>query len=596
MRVSSSANSLPPQSSFFSTGKDNRTILWDLRTLQPIADIPNDVDQPSEDAAGELNSSASNVYGAAASAQQKRYHVQWSPLKRGVVCTCSLDRKVQAHSLNGLVTKCGRPPKWLKPNSGVVCGFGGTLVTFGGAADKMVTIQTIVEQPKLQRASAELEDTANSMDSLSFCAQMAAKSILPGEKEIWSFMQVIFDENARTKLREHLGFHPQEIEKAANEFADDGAPAVAGSTGGMSAGAEKAIEKALVVGNFEAAVECCFRTGNLAEALLVASCGSDELFATTKARYFTMEGSKKPFLGVVNAVINDQLESLVEKSTNWRETLAIVSTYAKSENFPALCIQLGDQLEAAGDGRNASLCYMCACSLERAVRYWKVQLDRRGSDDLLALHDFCRKVSIFMRATRTVVLEPEIAAMFDKYAKVLTEQGLLVSAAKYVKTAPELKDRLYRSRESPNCLAAMGNVPPDFPYSMVNVNKAPANAQPKQQGYGQQQQQRSAYGHHQQQQTSYGQHQQQSSYGQQQQQQQQSAYGQQYNGQQQSYAQQQPQQSAYSQPQKQPQPAKQKTQPAAQAASVAAQPAPVAQQVRCTMHETQCPFLFRFTI
>mmetsp|Transcript_1282 Transcript_1282/g.2093 ORF Transcript_1282/g.2093 Transcript_1282/m.2093 type:complete len:422 (-) Transcript_1282:88-1353(-) len=182
---------------------------------------------------------------------------------------------------------------------------------------------------------------------------------------------------------------------------------------------------------------------------------------------------------------------------------------------------------------------MCSLSLDRAVKYWKAQLDRKGSDNLLALHDFCRKVSVFMRANPSAVLEPEIAAMFDKYATVLSEQGMLVTAAKYVKGSPELKDRLYRSRDSPSCLAAMGNVLPDFPFNMVVVNKAPA-ARPQQQ-----QQQ-----NHGQQQPAYGRQQQQPAYGQQQQQQQQNY------GQQPAYGQQQPKPAVQ-------QPAVQKVQPAA---------------------------------
>ena len=89
--------------------------------------------------------------------------------------------------------------------------------------------------------------------------------------------------------------------------------------------------------------------------------------------------------------------------------------------------------------------------------------------DILSLPDFCRKVSIFMRANPNAVLEPDIAALFDQYAQILAEQGLLVTAAKYVKSSSELKDRLYRSRDSPQCLAAMGGRPPDFPFDMLNV-------------------------------------------------------------------------------------------------------------------------------
>lgn len=59
-----------------------------------------------------------------------------------------------------------------------------------------------------------------------------------------------------------------------------------------------------------------------------------------------------------------------------------------------------------------------------------------------------------------------------------------------------LRDRLYRSRESPGCLAALGSAP-EFPFSLVQVNKAPAGyssaslqgtRQRQQQGYPQQHQ------------------------------------------------------------------------------------------------------------
>jgi protein transport protein SEC31 len=89
-------------------GKDNRTILWDLHALKPIADIP--IDEPAPTSMEQQNQgSSSDVFSSTAglsSSQQRRYDVQWSPLKRGVVSTCSLDRKVQAHSVIGLATVC----------------------------------------------------------------------------------------------------------------------------------------------------------------------------------------------------------------------------------------------------------------------------------------------------------------------------------------------------------------------------------------------------------------------------------------------------------------------------------------------------------
>jgi len=73
-----------------------------------------------------------------------------------------------------------------------------------------------------------------------------------------------------------------------------------------------------------------------------------------------------------------QLGDLVENSDpmKWQETLAILSTYGKSEEFPSLCLALGDRLNDVGDEESASLCYMCALSLEKVSKYWMKQLNQ----------------------------------------------------------------------------------------------------------------------------------------------------------------------------------------------------------------------------
>lgn len=174
---------------FFSCGKDNRTILWDLFTLKPIAEVPHDVpDQAVEHAAGAQDTFAAS---GLASSQQRRYDVQWSPIKRGVASTCSLDRKVQAHSILGLASKAGRPPKWMQPASSVSCGFGGSVVACG-ATDKFVRLRTFVEQPDLAQISNQFETTIASTQVSDFCQARASQATEPGEAQLWAFMQVIF--------------------------------------------------------------------------------------------------------------------------------------------------------------------------------------------------------------------------------------------------------------------------------------------------------------------------------------------------------------------------------------------------------------------
>lgn len=70
------------------------------------------------------------------------------------------------------------------------------------------------------------------------------------------------------------------------------------------------------------------------------------------------------------------MDDLVQKSdpAHWQETLAILSTYGKSEEFPQLCIALGDLLDSVEDSQSATLCHMCALSLPRAVKFWRDHL------------------------------------------------------------------------------------------------------------------------------------------------------------------------------------------------------------------------------
>lgn len=470
-----------------SCGKDNRTILWDLLALRPIADVPTDIIERAED----FNSSQNGGFGASGlnSAQQRRYDIQWSPMKRGVLATCSLDRKVQVHSVIGLATKCGRPPKWMKPSSSVACGYGGSVVSCGNS-DKIVRMRTEVEEPELVKASTDFEAQLESTNVAEFCMKRVAIATSAQEQQAWGFMKVIFASNARQELVNHLGFDAESVAQAAREYTDaapNGGAAPSpppDKVAGMSKAAEEAVKKALLVGNFVAGVECCFRTGNYADALMLASCGGPELWAKTQQRYFESETPKRPFLAIISAVMRSQLGELVEASdpTKWQETLALLSTYAQSEEFPKLCITLGDRLSSAGDNHSANLCYLCSLSLEHSVKHWTNQLEaaekRRGSTDLLALHEFVVKVAVFMKAAGTKQdISAAIADLFSKYAGSLADQGLLVTAAKYCRGDSEqskiLRDRLYRSRASQHCLQVL-RTPPPFPFSLT----APKKSQP----------------------------------------------------------------------------------------------------------------------
>jgi protein transport protein SEC31 len=335
----------------------------------------------------------------------------------------------------------------------------------------------------LDKLSREFEATMDPNNVIAFCHNKASAAHDDmNDKRLWKFMQVIFETNARQQLLDTLGYDPSSIAAKASEYHEE-ANGKGHGNGEMPHATQNVVKEALIVGNFEAAVDCCFRTGNLADALVLASCGGAELWAKTQERYFESQAQRKPFLSVVGAIIQNDLGPLVQKSdlANWQETLAILSTYGKSDEFPTLCIALGDKLDAAGDHSDASLCYMCALSLNKAVKHWRMKLKKQsssegGSINLNALHDFVVKVSIFLQAAGfSESLTSEDEELFSSYAEKLAGQGLLVTAAKYCKgesiSSKILRDRLYRSRASQKCLEAMGGKAPEFPFSLADVKQ-----------------------------------------------------------------------------------------------------------------------------
>jgi protein transport protein SEC31 len=476
------------------------------------------------------------MFGLAAS-QQRRYDVKWSPIKRGIISTASLDRKVQVHSILGLSSSSGRPPKWMRPSSSVSCAFGGVIV-YCGTTDTGVRIRTVVENPELEKMSQAFESTVDPNNIITFCQSRAAIASTASDKRLWQFMSVIFETNARHMLLDTLGFDPPSISAKAAAYTEDNKSVMTNGVanlsledqnhGTMSPGIQDVVKQALMVGNFEAAVECCFNTGNLADALVLASCGGEELWTETKDRYFETQSAKRPFLSVVSSIIRQDFGSFIQNSdpTKWQETLAVLSTYSNSSEFPQLCVALGDLLEDAGDNANASLCYMCSLSLDKAVKYWRSQFvvqnngkTERGID-LLTLHEFVVKTSVYLLAVgHSAALSPEDAKLFTMYAGKLAEQGLLQSAAKYcmgdTNDSKVLRDRLYRSRSSQRCLAAMGGRPPEFPFLMQDIKKSPAPARVAQpaahQGYGHTAP-NTSNGYQYEQQQQYGQQQQQKAY------------------------------------------------------------------------------------
>jgi len=257
----------------------------------------------------------------------------------------------------------------------------------------------------------------------------------------------------------------------------------------MLVGESPAVKRALLVGNFAAAVDGCFARGQLADALLLASCGGAELWEATRLRYFEAQAAKRPFLAVVAAIINSRLGDLVATSdpAEWKETLAILSTYGKSDEFSSLCEQLGEVLEKAGNEKAASLCYLCAINVPKTVSIWIGELKQQqakalGRLDSMLLHALVEKVTVFTAspdgsdAASAMDLGPEMAALFTQYGEMLAQQGEMVTAVKYLSLAGEaatttvaLQHRLFLAAQLDRTLGPQAMPPPPFAPATIGV-------------------------------------------------------------------------------------------------------------------------------
>jgi protein transport protein SEC31 len=82
-------------------------------------------------------------------------------------------------------------------------------------------------------------------------------------------------------------------------------------------------------------------------------------------------------MSITHSVVNRQLERLVSESDPraWKETLAVLCTYATTDEFAPLCDALAARLRGPGnDERSATLCYICAGNVDRTVQIWLEQV------------------------------------------------------------------------------------------------------------------------------------------------------------------------------------------------------------------------------
>ncbi|XP_017693097.1 PREDICTED: protein transport protein Sec31A [Lepidothrix coronata] len=411
-----------------------------------------------------------------------------------------------------------KPPKWIRRPMGASFSFGGKLVTFENAKSQQqpgmeqqqqqqhhVYVSQVVTEKEFLARSKQLQEAVQSEGFVSYCQKKIDMALADFEKNVWAFLKVNFEEDSRAKYLELLGYRkddlrkkitsaldkeglvdsvlgeaPAESEESVPNEGDEGRATEEQFLGetpkdhkqeteglgsakttfniSVSGDVDGLITQALLTGDFGSAVDLCLHDNRMADAIILAIAGGQELLSRTQEKYFAKMQSK--ITRLITAVVTKNWKEIVQSCDlqNWREALAAVLTYARPDEFAALCDLLGSRLENEGDSilqTQACLCYICAGNVDKLVACWTKVQD--GSSPL-SLQDLIEKVVILRKAVQlTQAVDPNavgalLADKMSQYANLLAAQGSLAAALTFLPentnqpNIVQLRDRLCRAQ------------------------------------------------------------------------------------------------------------------------------------------------------
>ncbi|XP_017293554.1 protein transport protein Sec31A isoform X2 [Kryptolebias marmoratus] len=515
-----------------SSAKDNRILCWNPNTGEVIYELPT--------------------------TNQWCFDVQWCPRNPALLSTASFDGRITVYSVMGgslkaqqqstvdkisssfdsmdpfgtgqvlpplpvpqpgvqdtIIPPLKKPPKWVRRPVGASFGFGGKLITFENPklppvqspqpVPRQVFVSQVTTETEFLQRSRELQAALQSGSFNNYCQAKIQNAKSDAEQDIWKFLLVNFEDEARIKFLKLLGFNKDDLERKiskclgknfqsngygvdANDLAEkmqrltaersDEAPADARTSGSVSPAdffsqtpketsnfkipvscdTDGLISQALLVGNFEGAVDLCLNDGRYAEAILLSISGGEELLKKTQQKYLSKQ--KNSISMLISSVVTQNWRDIVESCEldNWKEALAALLTYAHPEDFAGLCDTLGSRLEHEGTEKRclqACLCYICSGNIEKLVECWALHRDCAsplGLEDLVEKVMMLRKSIERLRNSEVAVQSHILAEKLTCYAGILAAEGSLATAMAYLPENSDqpgimmLRDRLFHAQ------------------------------------------------------------------------------------------------------------------------------------------------------
>ncbi|EEY19078.1 transport protein SEC31 [Verticillium alfalfae VaMs.102] len=416
-----------------SSGKDNRTLIWNPQTGERYGEFPEVTNWTFLTRFNPHNPNLSATAGFDGKIAIQTLQNTNSTSAQATQQQNKLDGEDffnQAQTQpQGASFSLAKAPKWIQPPIGASFGFGGKLVIFkpqpGQARASKVIISQFSVDSDIGTATEKFEASLQSGDLVGICETHKDQAATEEEKADWLVMETLTGDNPRKAIIEHLGFTEEEIvngtaaeetkektetisdaEKEAEEpksaskrvsgfFADgegdgdeddflSGIPATKGAKTDSpfnllsenDSAVEKQITKALLLGNFTKATEICLKEEQFAEAFLLANCGGQELVDKVQKAYLARKSGRPSYVRLLSSVIDKNLWDVVYNADleNWKETMAVLCTFSDPQEFPDLCEALGDRVFDHGLRKDASFCYLVGSKLEKVVNIWIAEL------------------------------------------------------------------------------------------------------------------------------------------------------------------------------------------------------------------------------
>lgn len=543
-----------------SCGKDNRSICWNPQTGDSYGEFsvvtnwtfqtrwnprnPNIIATASFDGKIEVQSIQTTLSEADVKSERRK---QLSDDKDFFNIA-----QVQPHDSSFVLPN---PPKWMKRPCGAAFAFGGKLLSFnssqmaGTVGSSIVRISQFVIDNEINANTEAFEKALILENFKEICKIRIEEATNTFEKSDWKTIEALTLKNPRKEIIRYLGFlgDNDPAKEAVDTAEPEGSSSpkdtvpdeaksnrlstffdnpdarkflsnVEASQGAMtnnpfqlSSGSEteaqKQIMRALLLGQFDTALDISLREDDLSDSFMIAICGGEACIVKVQQAYFNKKTEGPNYLRLLASVVGKNLWDVVYNAdlSGWKEVMTVLCTYAGAEEFSDLCEALGDRLEgetkASGTitsvRKDASLCYIAGSNLEKVIAIWISNLEKQNDPAQIdhpnqsnfslytkSLQNFIEKVTVFREVThfqdgdQSASSGWKLARLYDKYieyADMVASYGQLHIAERYLNLVPEkypaaevsrnrVKEALTRSFaiEAPSSTLHAKNAPSHF--------------------------------------------------------------------------------------------------------------------------------------